>query len=64
VSKENVGDKYLRQGSSLIISFDNAIHFNRVVILSEEQIRDLQDLRDRNANLISMVSVEDFVLQS
>jgi hypothetical protein len=64
VSKKVVGDEYLRQGSSPIISSDNAFHFNRVVTLSGEQIRDLQDLRNRNANLIGIVSVEDFVLQS
>lgn len=50
------GDEYLIHGEKPMISTDNAIHFSRVILTSEEQIRDLQDLRDRSANLIGMVS--------
>ena len=60
VSKEITGDEYIRRGGSPIISNDNAIHFNRVITLSTEQIRDLQDLRERSANLIGMVSTTRF----
>lgn len=60
VLKSITGDEYLLNGPTPLISNDNGIHFQRVVTLSEEQIRDLQDLRERSANLIGMVSTTQF----
>ena len=53
--KDICGDRSLKNSETPIISEENDIHFQRVVIHFSEQIRDLQNLREQSANLIGMV---------